>query len=368
VHEESKESKESKGVGGVRGAIGYHAGVRKIIALVVLISLVVVPLFWYRSALAPVEPGSPVRVSVQIPKGAMVSDIARLLKEEDIIRSSLVFTLYVRFHGLDRLLQAGSFILRPSMSVTDLVSVLTRGFADELIITIPEGFTVQDIDALLAEKGITETGAVVACARTCDFSSFEFLPKTLKGPVLRSPEPVEGRLEGYLFPDTYFVTVEEFQPKLFLERMLSTFRRRVVQPFAKEIAESGRSLHELITMASLIEEETRTNEERPIVSGILWKRLKAGMGLDVDATIRYILGKPQGVLTEEDLRVNSPYNTRKFRGLPPGPIANPSLSSIRAALRPQDSPYWYYLHDSQGNIRYAKTNDEHNVNKAKYLR
>ena len=120
-------------------------------------------------------------------------------------------------------------------------------------------------------------------------------------------------------------------------------------------------------MASLIERETRTAEERPIISGILWKRFDAERGLDVDATVRFVLGKATGALTKEDLEVDSAYNTRRRRGLPPGPIANPGLASLEAALHPEDSTYWYYLHGKKGEIHYSETNDEHNEKKEKYL-
>jgi UPF0755 protein len=120
-------------------------------------------------------------------------------------------------------------------------------------------------------------------------------------------------------------------------------------------------------MASLIERETSSDDEREIVSGILWKRLSADQGLAVDATVRYALGKITEALTKDDLSIDSAYNTRKYRGLPPGPIANPGLKSIKAAINPKDSPYFYYLHGKDGQIRYSETNDEHNLKKAKYL-
>jgi len=174
-------------------------------------------------------------------------------------------------------------------------------------------------------------------------------------------------LEGYLFPDTYFVNPDEFVAKFFLERMLGTFRTRVVEVLESDIVSSGRSLEEIVTMASLIERETKTDEERPMVAGILWKRFDAKQGLDVDATVRYALQKPVEPLTKNDLENRSPYNTRRFAGLPPGPIANPGLKSTQAALHPTESRYWYYLHGSDGVIRYAETNEEHNANKVKYL-
>jgi len=153
-----------------------------------------------------------------------------------------------------------------------------------------------------------------------------------------------------------------------LERLLTTTRKNIVDYYAPDIEKSGRTLHELLTMASLIEEETRADEERATVSGILWKRYDDGRGLGVDATVRYILDKPSAEITVADLNTNSPYNTRKFRGLPPGPIASPGIKSFIAALYPQDSEYWYYLHGTDGDIHYAVGNEEHNINRYKYIR
>jgi UPF0755 protein len=140
-----------------------------------------------------------------------------------------------------------------------------------------------------------------------------------------------------------------------------------VTELSTDIAASGRSLHDVVTMASLVEEESRIDDERPIVAGILWKRLANGVTLGVDATVRYIVNKPTSAITRADLDIDSPYNTRKLGGLPPGPIANPGLASIRAAIRPEESQYWYYLHGKDGQIRYAETNEGHNANRAKYL-
>lgn len=319
---------------------------------------------WYHYSLLPVDAGSEIRRTVKIPSGSSVAGIAEILKEEKIIRSSTAFRIFIKFHYPDLVFQAGSFVVRPAMTVEEIIEVISTGMGAEMIVTIPEGFTVKDIDALLTEKRLVERGDVIKCADTCDFSSFEFLPfGSIRGLATRG-----GVVEGYLYPDTYFIVSDDFEPKFFLERLLTVFRKRVIDRLSKDIEHSGRSLHEIVTMASLIEEETRTHEERPIVAGILWKRFDAGRGLDVDAAIRYILEKQTSALTGEDLNTSSPYNIRKFRGLPPGPIASPSFDSIEAALHPEISEYWYYLHGEDGKIRYAVTNEEHNINKYKYLR
>lgn len=328
----------------------------------ILLVLCILGFGWYRWSLRPLYPGTETRTTVKIPKGSSVKDIASILKDEELIRSGFAFLTYVRSQGIDRSLQAGMFILKPSLSVAEIAEALRKGIADEGILTIPEGFTVKDIDALLAEKGILQEGEFVMCAQICDVSTFDFLPPS-KELAKRG-----GQVEGYLYPDTYFVVPDDFTPESFLKRLLSTFQKKVIDGLSEDFKGSKRSLHEIVTMASLIEEETRTGDERPTVSGILWKRFDTGAGLGVDATVRYILEKQTGALTVADLNSNSPYNLRKFRGLPPGPIASSSLASIKAALHPKETSYWYYLHGVDGQIHYAETNEDHNVNKYKYLR
>lgn len=318
--------------------------------------------FFYALGMRAVDAESEARIPVTIATGSSTADIAQELEDKGIIRSPLAFKAYVKKAGLAGKLQAGSFVLQPSMTSQEVAEALTQGKTQEMSVTIPEGYTVEDIDELLTEKGLIESGELIACASSCDFSTFNFLP-TGTNQAKRG-----GKLEGYLYPDTYFVAADDFVPKFFAERMLGTFRTRVVNDVASDIEKSGRTLHEIITMASLIEEETRTDAERAVVAGILWKRFDEGMGLYVDASNRYIADKPTAALTAADLDADTPYNLRRYRGLPPGPIANPSLASIKAALNPESSPYYYYLHGTDGQIRYAVTNDEHNLNKAKYLR
>jgi len=330
-------------------------------ALLVVGVALFVMILGYRHALSSIGSAQD-RTVIAIESGMSVSGIADLLAEKGLIRSPFIFRLYVRLHGAQSNLQAGRFVLSGDMSVPQIVDVLRSGKSQEVSVTIPEGWTVTDIDAALARMGLAESGSIIDCAQRCDFSSFDFLPK------VSNLAERGGTLEGYLYPDTYFADTANFVPKFFLERMLGAFRKNVVAGQAEAIKASGHSLHEIVTMASLVEEETKTDEERPVVAGILWKRYDGNIGLGVDATVRYILDKPTSAITVSDLETVSPYNTRKFRGLPPGPIANPGLKSILATLEPQESPYWYYLHDSKGVIHYATTNEEHNENRRKYLR
>jgi len=335
--------------------------------LIIVIGIVVIVLWagnkiWYSRALRAVDPSDTTRVTVTIPAGSSTASIAALLDEENLIRSPRAFATYVEDQEKAAALQAGSFVLRRNMTAAEILESLSGGVREEVSVTIPEGYTVKDIDELLAEKGLITAGELIDCANTCDFETFDFLPT---GANLAERG---GKVEGYLYPDTYFVSAADFHPKFFLERLMGTFRSRVVNEFAAQIEASGRTVHEIVTMASLVEEETRTDDERAVVAGILWKRMDEGIGLYVDASNRYIANKPSAALTVSDLDMDTPYNLRRYQGLPPGPIANPSIASIEAALNPESSRYYYYLHGSDGQIRYAVTNDEHNVNKAKYLR
>ncbi len=328
----------------------------------IIIGLVIIASFgWYRWSIAPLDSGDEGRTTVRIEAGSSTQQIARVLHSERLIRSPLAFRILARRMGSDGKLQAGTFILIPSMSAADIIEALLHGKAQEIAVTIPEGFTVSDIDRLLMNKGLSGTGSFLECVQSCDLQEFGFLP-TKEGLADRG-----GRTEGYLFPDTYFVNVDQFSVEKFLYRLLHTFRERIIDVSGDKVAASGRSLHQIITMASLIEEEAINDAERPIIAGILWKRFDQKMGLGVDATVRYILHKPTGTITAGDLNVDSPYNTRKFRGLPPAPIASPGLASISASLKPAESKYWYYLHDREGKIHYAETNEQHNLNRIQYL-
>ncbi len=318
----------------------------------------IVLFLWYQLSLRPLDAANQATKTVTVPAHLSAMGIGDLLAKAGIIKSPTMFFVYTRFHG--GTLKAGDYLLSPSMSIPDIVGVLHKGISQQVSVTIPEGFTVKDIDALLAQKGIAQPGDIVACAQSCDFSSFTFLPG------VAGLSPRGGQVEGYLFPDTYFVD-QHFEPRAFLARLLQTFQSRVAGPLQSDIGASGHPLHDILTMASLVEGEARGDSERAMVAGILWKRLQNHMTLGVDAAVRYAVDKPTGPLTESDLNIDSPYNLRRKQGLPPGPIDNPSLSSIQAALHPKDSPYFYYLHDNNGVIHYAVTNDEQNANRAKYL-
>jgi UPF0755 protein len=298
---------------------------------------------------------------VVIEPGSSVKAIANQLKTAALIKNANAFVRYVTTNDLESSLQAGSYVLSSNQSVAVIAATLQNAKSTQMRITIPEGFTVKDIDDLLTERELITTGELINCANTCDVSAFAFLPDV-------NYLPRGGKVEGYLFPDTYFIDSTNFSAEQFMGRLLQTFEQKIINEHKQQLLESDYTLNQIITMASMVEKESRLPSEQPLVAGILWKRLEEGISLGVDATVRYLVSKDTAPITRTDLDTDSPYNTRLYRGMPPGPIANPGLQTIEATLEPEQSPYYYYLHGNDGQIRYARTNDEHNTNKARYLR
>ena len=207
---------------------------------------------------------------------------------------------------------------------------------------------------VLTSSGSVTEKCLIAAAKKDYSKECEFLKE----------KPEDISLEGFLFPDTYEISEGTSCDDIVIA-MLSNFEKKLTQELKDEIQKQKKSVFDIITMAAMLEKEVRTLSDKKIVSGILWKRLEAGMPLQIDATINYITGKSDPGATIKDTKIDSPYNTYKYKGLPKGPISNPGMSSITAAIEPTDSPYWFYLSD--GATYFSKTLEEHNVNKAKYL-
>lgn len=291
---------------------------------------------------------SETRVSFLIDRGMTLQSISELLYEKDLIRDPLVFRLYAKWHGLGSKFQAGEYTLQQNLTFEEIAELLQTGKTAEIKVTIPEGYTITQMDELLARKSLIDPSAFLHCANFCDLG-FSI-----------------ASLEGYLFPSTYSVNIQGFSEKNFIQRLYNTFQKQIT-PLRSDIEASGRTLDEIVIMASMIEREAVTDEEMPLISDVLWKRLDEGMPLGVDATTRYALGEWNRPLYTQDFEIDSPYNTRRLKGLPPTAISNPGLRAIRAALYPESNPYYYYLHDSSGQIHFGKTHEEHIQNKQKYI-
>ncbi|MFH1890000.1 MAG: endolytic transglycosylase MltG [Candidatus Kuenenbacteria bacterium] len=303
-------------------------------------------------------------VSFNITKGEGVNKISYNLKNQKIIKNSFAFEIYAYLKDVGHHFQAGSYELPEIINIKRLVEILTMGQnADEWTLTVIEGWTAREISQRLENDGKFQSEELLEAigyipGDRIDFKqNYDFL----------NDKPDSASLEGYLFPDTYRFFIESGMKDI-LNKMLDNFDKKLTQQMRADIQAKDKTIFDIIRMASIIEREVRTEEDRPIVAGIFWKRLDAGMALEADSTVNYITGKNTPAVSLEDLQIDSPYNTYKYPGLPPGPISNPGLASIEAAIYPEESDYWFFLTDSEGMVHYAENFDEHVENKRKYLR
>ncbi len=288
------------------------------------------------------SPGEEKAKMVRIRSGMNLEGITELLAEEGVVRSAQVTEVLARLRGVGTQIEAGDYFFSEPISAWEVTSRLLESEKgiDLVRVTLPEGLTANQKAHLISSR----------------------LPEVDRSFLAQKGQ----KYEGYLFPDTYYFSPFSDEAEI-LEIMLDNFKNRI-EPLEEEIERSERTLEEIVIMASMLELEARTTESRRMISGLLWKRLDDGMLLQVDAVFPYIIGKNTFEVTLEDLRYDSPYNTYRYPGLPAGAIANPGLDSIKAALRPIESPYWYYLSDMEGNMHYTITHEDHVRNKHKYLR
>ncbi len=322
---------------------------RLLVILVVLVVAVAVGIFltltWATSPVASQPTGSDRFV---VTKGQSITSIGEKLTSAGLIRHPILFRLAVTQQKLGQKIQAGSFLLDPSQNVWQIAQTLTEG-TEDVWVTIPEGYRVEEIAETFAKAGLEA------------FDAEAFILQT-------------KNQEGYLFPDTYLV------PKLIsteeiIDLLNRTFEKKVRQDLSEEIASSQYSLEEAMIMASLVQREAgRDEQEMRHIAGVLWNRIAIDQGLGVDATLQYIAGFNQNTgkwWSTPDVSVKtstSLYNTYKYVGLPPTPIANPGVAAIRSALNPQETDDYYYLHASDGTIHYAKNLAGHSSNIDRYLR
>ena len=301
-----------------------------------------------------------------ISSGEGVEQISKNLVNADLIKSQFYFKIYVWQTKMESKFQAGEYALNPSMAIREIAEVLTTGksLSKEKKIKIIEGWNVRDIDKYLADMSIISDGEFIQLSKKgirnyeSGIMEFEFL----------NDAPQSASLEGYLFPDTYRI-YQDATAEDIIQKMLDNFDKKMTNEMRDEIKKQGKTIYEIIAMASIIEKEVRTQEDMDIVSGIFWDRIKYGQPLESCATLAYILGINKKQYTIEDTKINSPYNTYQNRGLPPGPICNPGLNAIKAAIYPEFTDYNYFLSSKdKGETIFSKTFDEHNRNKAKYLR
>ncbi len=305
----------------------------------------------YLYALRPATgSGSAVGGIVHIKRGLGAADVAYLLAGHGYIRYPTVFGIHLVLTGQTDRLQSGYYEISSDMSVPQIIQRLTEGPHAAANLTIPEGLTIAQIAELV------ETTLLV---KADDFKA-KATAQAVKNRLGVQLPPTAASAEGYLFPETYRFELGT-NPSTIVNRMVEEFRQRFMIPVwqATPPAERWGRLHEVVTLASLVEEEAKVDEERPVIAGVLLNRLKQGMKLQCDATVQYALPERKARLTREDLKMQSPYNTYLHKGLPPGPISNPGLPSLQAALKPAQTPYLYYVARGDGTHIFSRTYQEH---------
>jgi UPF0755 protein len=314
--------------------------------------------FWWQNNTKPVA-STTQKQSFLIKKGQSGVLVGRDLEEQGLIKSALAFKIYIQVKGLSEKLPAGEYLISPSYSLPQVVDTFLSG-PTEVWVTIPEGLRREEIverviDGLSIEKTLQD-----------EFRS-EFLSLTKNS-------------EGYLFPDTYLFPKEASAQKV-VSVLTSTFDKKVDAKMREDLKKTGLTLPNAVILASLIERETRSDDERPIVAGLLLARIDEGFYLQTDASLQYALANAQCAKTassctnwwpqvsrDDYTSLASPYNVYKYFGFPPTPISNPGISSLKAVVYPQETEYRYYIHDTNGRIHFAETLDEHNQNVRTYLR
>jgi UPF0755 protein len=296
--------------------------------------------------------------------GETAATIAPRLQREGLITDAQLFLRLVRYRGVDVQLEAGDYELRPNMTMDEIIDTLQHGRLREVTVTIPEGKRAEEIAALLEEQGLVDAERFVALVASGDFA-YDFLHDR--------PEDAPSSLEGFLFPETYRIPIDYDAAQL-IDLMLATFAERFSPQMRQTAADKGMTIHEVVTLASIVEREAVIAEERPIIASVYLNRLEQGMYLQSDPTVQYALGYQEDagqwwkipMSLEEDTVFDSPYNTYMYPGPPPGPICSPGLASLQAVLEPAETSYLFFYSKFDGSHAFAETYEEHLQNQELY--
>jgi UPF0755 protein len=330
---------------------------KKILISVLLLVIVVVGVGllvgnnWYKNSIKPVSEQNNQKVIVHIEEGSSSSDIAQDIEAKGLIKSSLAFRLYLRKNNISHLLQAGTYMLSSSSSVSEIADIMTRGDVATKTITFIPGYRLDQVKEALSKAG---------------FSSID-IEKALNknyGYGILADKPANVSLEGYIYPDTYIVSVSSEASDV-IDLAIANLDEKASTEIRSAWMKNGLNLHQGLTLASIIQKEVSDTEDQFIVSQIYHKRLKIGMRLEADPTFQY----PSLIRGEEPYKdINSPYNTYKVHGLPPGPIANSTYRAMHASANPTKTDYLYFISAPDGTSYFSKTREEHDNNVQKYLR
>lgn len=303
----------------------------------------------------PRNPFDQSKVEVNIPAGASVKQVQLILQTNKTLPKYSIFKYFMRLFGLQNKIKAGNYLFSPSDPLPEVVTKLVLGETlapKELRVTFPEGTSIYKMGIILKEAGYADWLAFQGLVKegiTYDLRQrhwpiFKFIPSE--------------SLEGYLFPDTYHIFKDAPATDL-AEKLLARFKAIVLPYWQKNKRQTKMNLHEIITIASIVEKEAKRPEERPVIASVFYNRLKDGMPLAADPTVKYALERPSKIVYLDQLSVKSPYNTYKRRGLPPGPICNPGLDSIKAAIYPAKTNYYFFVAKKDGSHLFSKSWQEH---------
>lgn len=339
--------------------------VRKIVFICVsifslLVIIGIVSLYLYiNSALGAIDETSEEIVEVHIPIGSTSSDIGRILEDAGLIKNANIFRYYVRYKN-ETGFQAGDYQLSKNMSIQEIISALKEGkilLEPVIVFTIPEGLWLEDIVEIIAENTKYEAEEIFTVIKNPDFigdliDRYQILTDEILKPGIRYP------LEGYLFPARYDFYDENISIEMIIEEMVKRAEQEFM-PIIQEANQEKYSVHELVTLASIIEREAQKSEDRYKISGVLYNRLEKNMKLEVDPSVAYAHGKHLYITTYDDLNIDSPYNTYRYEGIPVGPISNPGIDSLKAAIQPEETEYLFFYARYNGEVIYTKTLQEH---------
>jgi UPF0755 protein len=307
---------------------------------------------WFRDAVYGGADLPAKQTDVVIPRGATFADVVATLRADSVLAHPLAFRILARLRHVDGAVKAGEYRFPAHQTSDQVLQRLVRGEQTAVWVTIPEGYTAKEVARVLGERGLGDAGA------------FDRI-------FLHDGVEIGGRrtatMEGYLFPSTYLIPTDD-TPAGAARILVDQFRRELPADAPARARELGRTVPEVVTVASIIEREGKLDADRPLIGSVIYNRLRLGMPLEVDASIEYVFTEHHDVITKRDLQIDSPYNTYRHTGLPPTPIANPGKASLDAAFHPARSDYLYYIAKSDGHSVFAKTLTEHNANVNRYLK
>ena len=340
---------------------------KKIIFIIILSGLIALCGFYfvYQYNISVDNTGNYEDIIFKVASGESVKQIAENLFKQDLIKSKFYFLFYVKNQDNENALQAGEYNLSLSMSIKDIVSALASGRAliREMDVKIIEGWRLTDIGEYLEKESVSTKQKFLSLTESAFAWPFDF-----EKPKILNAIPNNAGLEGFLFPDTYRIYNDDNEVVV-IKKMINNFADKFTEKMIEDATKQGRNIFEIVTMASIIEKEVRNYEDMRVVSGLFWNRIKNRQGLESCATLAYILGVDKKIYSLDDTKIKSNYNTYQNLGLPPGPICNPGLNAIKAAIYPIDTEYNYFLsRPDDGKTIFSKTYQEHLRNKAKYLR